>query len=165
MRLPLYELLGDIKQRRLTIPPASVVIGKHQRQAQRVGRPVTQEEFAEAIGVSPEWYCALENSKCSEASPALIRKIAIALHDRRAERQMQMGEDAIIAKLAELPGYLKRISSASSYRDAAVEAMATGAKLLSPTCVAIVTSNVPTVSHRARLSARRHNFGVRYATA
>jgi DNA-binding XRE family transcriptional regulator len=136
----LYELFGDFKQRRQAIPPEAVSIGEYQRRPRRVGRPVTQGELAEAIGVSREWYCSIENGKSMEASPELLRKISTALHDRRKVRQMQWGPDeTLVANLAEVRRYVKRVSSAATYFDAAVEAIETGAQLLRATSVSVLS--------------------------
>jgi transcriptional regulator with XRE-family HTH domain len=139
MRSSIYDLLGDIKQRRQAIPPEAVVIGEYQRRPQRIGRPVTQEELAEALGISREWYCNLENGKCTEASPELVKKIALALHDRRATRRMQPGgEHSPLPSLAEFRHYIGRVAAASSYFDAAVEAMETATRFLRTTCLGAV---------------------------
>jgi len=140
MRSPIYELLGDIKQRRHAIPPEAPIIGEYKRRPQRIGRPVTQEELAEALGITREWYCNLENGKCADASPELIKKIAVALHDRRAARRMQWGnEDPTVPSLADFRQYISRIASASTFFDAAVEAMETASRLLQNSCVSVIT--------------------------
>lgn len=132
-----------MKQQRQSIPPEAVVIGEYKRLRQRIGRPVTQEEVAEAIGVSREWYCRLENGKYTDATPELVKKIASALHDRRTARRVQWAiDDGATANLADVRRYVKRISSASTYFDAAVEAIETGAGLLSTTCVSIINLEV-----------------------
>jgi transcriptional regulator with XRE-family HTH domain len=139
MRSPVYELLGNIKQRRQAIPAEAVLIGEYKRRPQRIGRRVTQEELAEALGITREWYCNLENGKCSEASPELVRKIAVALHDRRAARRMQWGnEDPIVPSLADFREFINRIASAATYFDAAVEAMETTSRMLQNTCVSVI---------------------------
>lgn len=133
------ELLRDMKQRRRAIPPHATVIGNAARAPQRVGRPVTQEELAEALKISREWYCALENGKCAEISAALARKIALLLYDRRVARSLQAHfEEPSVIDLAELRRYVKRASAASSYVDAAVEAMETGCRLLHANCVSVI---------------------------
>jgi transcriptional regulator with XRE-family HTH domain len=140
MRSSIYDMLGDIKSRRQGIPPDAVTIGEYQRRPQRIGRPVTQEELAEALGISREWYCNLENGKCTDASPELIKKIALALHDRRAGRRMQPGgEHSALPSLAEFRHYVGRVAAASSFFDAAVEMMETGTRFLRTTALGAVS--------------------------
>jgi transcriptional regulator with XRE-family HTH domain len=140
MRSSIYDLLGDIKSRRQAIPPEAESIGEYQRRPQRIGRPVTQEELAEALGISREWYCNLENGKCTDASPELIKKIALALHDRRAARRMQLGgEHSALPSLAEFRHYIGRVTAAASFFDAAVEAMETGTRFLRTTALGAVS--------------------------
>ena len=140
MRSPIYELLGDIRQRRQAIPPEASLIGEYKRRPQRIGRPVTQEELAEALGITREWYCNLENGKSADASPELIKKIAVALHDRRAARRMQWGyEDPTVPSLAEVRQFISRVAGASTYFEAAVEAMETASRLLKNSCVSVIT--------------------------
>jgi DNA-binding XRE family transcriptional regulator len=135
----LYELFGDFKQRRKSIPREALAIGEYRRRPRHVGRPVTQGELAEAIGISREWYCSIENGKCPEASPELLRKITMALHDRRKARQVQWEYDqALVASLADLRHYIKRVSAAASYANAAREAIETGARLLGTPCVSVI---------------------------
>jgi DNA-binding XRE family transcriptional regulator len=135
----LHELFGDFKQRRKAIPREALAIGEYRRRPRHVGRPVTQGELAEAIGISREWYCTIENGKCTEASPELLRKITMALHDRRKARQVQWGYDqALVPNLAFLRHYIKRVSVASSYAHAAREAIETGARLLGTPCVSVI---------------------------
>lgn len=135
-----HELLGNIKQRRLAIPPENLVIGEYRRDPQRIGRPVTQAEIAEALEISREWYCAFENGRCPDVSPELIRKVALAFYDRRTERRVRWRQEAaFVADLAEMRRYVKRIASASTFLEAASEAIETGSKLLSVTCVGIIT--------------------------
>jgi len=134
-----YELLRDMKSRRRAIPPEARLIGEYKRGARRIGRPVTQEELAEALGISREWYCALENGKFSDVSPELIGKVALVLYDRRIGRRVRWQREAtLVADLAVVRRYVKRISSASNYLDAALQAIETGSKLLGASCVGII---------------------------
>jgi DNA-binding XRE family transcriptional regulator len=134
-----HEQLHDIKQRRQAILPDSRAIGTFLRLPQYVGRAVTQEELAETLGISREWYCALENGKCTNASPELVSKIVRALYDRREARRFEWNpKDVAAMSLAEIRRYMKRISSASNYVDAALEAIATGNRLLATTCVGVI---------------------------
>lgn len=133
-----YELLHDMRQRRQAIPARASAIGDYVRPSTRVGRPVTQEELAEALKISREWYCALENGRCAEISAELARKIAHLLYDRRVERQVQarMQENPAV-NMVEMRRYVKRVAAASTYHDAAVEAIETGSRLLAVDCVSV----------------------------
>jgi transcriptional regulator with XRE-family HTH domain len=61
-------------------------LGPFPRHPLRVGKPVTQEELAEALEVSRQWYAMLE-ANAAHASPALINRIGIALSLSPEERQ------------------------------------------------------------------------------
>jgi DNA-binding XRE family transcriptional regulator len=139
MASSLYELFGDFKQRRRSIPNEAVAIGEYRRRLRRIGRPVTQGELAEALGISREWYCSIENGKCTEASPELLRKITVALHDRRRARMLQWGHDqSLVSSLANVRHYINRVSVAASYAEAATDAIETGAGLLGTPCVSVI---------------------------
>jgi transcriptional regulator with XRE-family HTH domain len=55
---------------------ASAKVGTYTRRDDRIGRPFTQEEVAEALGVSRQWYGALEMGSSVRASTALLDRIA-----------------------------------------------------------------------------------------
>jgi Helix-turn-helix domain len=65
-----------LRERRLRLPPESTTLGFFERHPNRVGRPVTQEEIAEAAGVSRFWYGLLEGRTPVNASPALLVRLA-----------------------------------------------------------------------------------------
>lgn len=67
-----------LKQRRKQLSAHTTVIGRQPRLHVRVGRAVTQEEIAEAIGVSRAWYAMIEADR-GEPSPRLLARIADAL--------------------------------------------------------------------------------------
>jgi DNA-binding XRE family transcriptional regulator len=73
------ELHAFLKERRRGIEPATRVLGLHQRLASRCGRRVTQEELAEAIGVSRAWYVLLEGGAAIRVSTPLLDRLASAL--------------------------------------------------------------------------------------
>lgn len=128
-----------MRQRRQAIPPQAQVVGDYVRSRERVGRPVTQEELAEALKISREWYCALENGRCAEISAELARKIALLLYDRRVARQVQarFQDGSVVVSLVEMRRYVKRLTAAPTYYDAALEAIETGARLLAVDCVSV----------------------------
>jgi transcriptional regulator with XRE-family HTH domain len=135
-----HELLANLKRRRHSIEPESLVIGEYRREPWRVGRPVTQEEIADVLKISREWYCALENGRCTEVSPDLITRVLLALYDKRTARRVRwQREAASVVDHSELRRYIKRVSSVSSYLEAALQAIETGSKLLAVTCVSIVS--------------------------
>lgn len=70
---------------RARIDPATVMLGKHERLNSRRGRAVSQEELAEAVGVSREWYACLETGAKRPSIPVLER-VATALNASPQER-------------------------------------------------------------------------------
>ena len=68
-----------LKQLRGRLDPATAMLGKHERLNSRRGRAVSQEELAEAIGVSREWYACLESGS-KRPSVAVIDRLATALN-------------------------------------------------------------------------------------
>jgi DNA-binding XRE family transcriptional regulator len=77
------EFLTQLRRR---IDPATKVLGGYERLHSRVGRPVTQEELAEAVGVSRGWYARLESGKQAQPSISMLHRIAEALKATQAER-------------------------------------------------------------------------------
>lgn len=69
---------ATLRRYRLAVGPDVVRLGKYERLPARVGRPVTQEEAAEAVGVSRTWYALLEAGG-AHPSGALVNRIADAL--------------------------------------------------------------------------------------
>ena len=61
-------------------------LGKHKRLPCRVGRPVSQEELAEAVGVSRGWYALLERGAAVQPSLSMLDRLAEALHTTAEER-------------------------------------------------------------------------------
>lgn len=81
----LGSLLRTMRSR---IAPMVTRLGPYERSPIRVGRPITQEELAEALGVSREWYSRLECGGTARASPRLLASIAETLMiswDERSE--------------------------------------------------------------------------------
>lgn len=68
-----------LKQRRLRIDPEARTLGEVERLPDKRGRPVTQEEIAECIGVSRTWYATLESHATVRTSAALLDRLASAL--------------------------------------------------------------------------------------
>jgi transcriptional regulator with XRE-family HTH domain len=84
--LSIDHRFGEIlKRQRLAARPQTVRLGGYERLPVRVGRPVTQEEIAEAVGVSRTWYALLE-AGAAHPSSSLANRIADALMLEPAER-------------------------------------------------------------------------------
>lgn len=75
----LTSLGSFLKARRREIDANASALGMHERLPVRRGRPVTQEEIAEAIGVSRVWYSMLESGAAVRTSAQLLGKLAAAL--------------------------------------------------------------------------------------
>jgi DNA-binding XRE family transcriptional regulator len=80
------EFASFLKRRRRSIPPETVTLGSWQRLPVRCGRRVTQEEIAEAVGISRNWYRRLENGDAPRASAKLLDRIAQAFQFTPEER-------------------------------------------------------------------------------
>jgi DNA-binding XRE family transcriptional regulator len=80
------ELASFLKTRRRSIPPDSVTLGPWERLPVRRGRRVTQEEIAEAIGISRNWYRRLESDDAPRVSTKLLDRIAKAFQFTPEER-------------------------------------------------------------------------------
>lgn len=80
------EFASFLKARRRSIPPDAVKLGPCERLPIRRGRPVTQEEIAEAVGISRNWYRRLESTDAPRASVKLLDRIAKALQFTAEER-------------------------------------------------------------------------------
>jgi DNA-binding XRE family transcriptional regulator len=76
---------------RLRIDPHTRTLGEHERLDSRRGRRVSQEELAEAIGVSRCWYGLLETGAPVQPSISLLNRLAIALGATDVERATLFG--------------------------------------------------------------------------
>jgi transcriptional regulator with XRE-family HTH domain len=109
--------LGDfLRMLRWRVPPRSDTLGPSKRLPARCGRRVTQEEIAEAVGISRNWYRRLEHGESGRASTKLLVRIASALaltSDERLTlfalaipelrlRQIPDDSNAIVGSLARL---------------------------------------------------------------
>jgi transcriptional regulator with XRE-family HTH domain len=106
-------------------------LGSYVRHSARLGKLVTQEELAEAAGVSREWYARLEGGASSRTSPGLIDRLADALLATPAERttlfqmaipelgRVRLRDDSIAAREAfsQLRSLSKRLWAATSIED------------------------------------------------
>jgi DNA-binding XRE family transcriptional regulator len=80
------EFASLLKTHRRSIPPDSRTLGSWQRLPVRRGRRVTQEEIAEAVGISRNWYRRLESGDAARASAKLLHRIAQAFQFTPEER-------------------------------------------------------------------------------
>ncbi|MGB6602467.1 MAG: helix-turn-helix transcriptional regulator [Candidatus Cybelea sp.] len=59
----------------------------------RIGKTVTQEQVAEAAGISRVWYATLENDRATRVSVRVLEELASVLH-------MELSERAALFRLA-----------------------------------------------------------------
>jgi DNA-binding XRE family transcriptional regulator len=81
-------LASFLKTCRRSIPPNRLTLGSWERLPGRRGRRVSQEEMAEAVGVSRNWYRRLENGDAPRASAQLLDRIAKAFQLTPEERML-----------------------------------------------------------------------------
>jgi transcriptional regulator with XRE-family HTH domain len=86
MSEPQSELGAFLKMLRQRVAPESTVLGPYERLPSRHGRRVTQEELAEAVGVSRGWYKLLESGARVRSSMPLLERLAQALGATADER-------------------------------------------------------------------------------
>jgi transcriptional regulator with XRE-family HTH domain len=72
-----------LRTARAAIPPDAKRLGRMLRHPNRISKPVTQEEVAEALGISREWYVRIECGRQTRVPPALLGGLAdlLMLHD------------------------------------------------------------------------------------
>lgn len=75
----LHRFSEFLRRCRLGIPVETKALGNFVRLSNRIGKIVSQEEFAEAIGVSRCWYGLLEAGRPVRPSIALLERICDAL--------------------------------------------------------------------------------------
>jgi transcriptional regulator with XRE-family HTH domain len=129
---PHPELAFFLKFLRRRIDRDVRVLGPYVRLPQRLGKRVTQEELAEAIGVGREWYVELEcGSARARASIGLVRRLADALTVTPEERaslfqlalpdvgRVQLRDDSIgaLEGYSRLRSMTKRLWTATSTED------------------------------------------------
>jgi transcriptional regulator with XRE-family HTH domain len=93
-----------LKQGRCCIPVDTPSLGGMLRLPTRVGRHVTQEELAEAIGVSRVWYTMLETGRPARASVALLERICntLMLDERQRAAAFELGVPVISSRSLEM---------------------------------------------------------------
>jgi transcriptional regulator with XRE-family HTH domain len=85
---PQSELGAFLKMLRHRVAPESSTLGPYERLASRYGRRVSQEELAEAVGVTRGWYRMLESGASVRASMQLLDRLAEAFALATDERRM-----------------------------------------------------------------------------
>lgn len=92
-----------LREARNRIPPDTASLGNMLRLPSRVGKRVSQEEIAEAIGVSRVWYALLENGRIHRPSVVLLERTcnALMLDERQREDLFQLGVPEISSRLVE----------------------------------------------------------------
>jgi transcriptional regulator with XRE-family HTH domain len=68
-----------IRGARTSIDPFVTMLGPIRRLDSRIGRPITQDEVAEASGISRQWYATLEQGAPVNVSLAVLDRIACVL--------------------------------------------------------------------------------------
>lgn len=68
-----------VRERRIRLAPESHFLGEHRRFPARIGKPVTQEEVAEHLGISRQWYARFEGGGPAGFSTALLGRLCDVL--------------------------------------------------------------------------------------
>jgi DNA-binding XRE family transcriptional regulator len=97
------EMRSLLKGLRRRLDPACARLGDHERLGTRRGRVVSQEELAEAVGISRGWYASLERGTI-RPSLALLKRLVAAVDATPDERIM-----LVQLAIPELRGLLRRI--------------------------------------------------------
>jgi DNA-binding XRE family transcriptional regulator len=92
--LSLHANLGDqrgrlgtfLLQRRRRVDAGAARIGPLPRRPERIGRRVTQEEIAEAVEVTREWYAMIEAGAAVRPSTSLLARLATVFELSTDER-------------------------------------------------------------------------------
>lgn len=83
---PRSDLALFLRFLRERIEPEVRDLGPHARLPKRRNKRVTQDEVAEASGVTREWYAVLESGATAQPSPALLDRLAVVLMVTSEER-------------------------------------------------------------------------------
>ena len=116
-----------LRRARAEIPRDAQFLGPVPRHPNRAGKPVTQEELAEGLGITREWYARIELGIHERVPPPLLTRLAELLMLDRSEREAlfalaipglrsgQLRPDSTsVLQLASLRPILRRLWSASS---------------------------------------------------
>ncbi len=80
------QLSGLLKRCRARLDPARPALGPFLRLPNRIGKAITQEEVAEAAGITRQWYAMLESDRPVHVSAPLVARIADVLMMEPVER-------------------------------------------------------------------------------
>ncbi|MDB5040629.1 MAG: transcriptional regulator [Candidatus Eremiobacteraeota bacterium] len=80
------RLGGLLKRCRARIGPDRLSLGQYLRPPMRIGKTVSQEEVAEVVGISRQWYLLMEGDHAVHVSAAILARVADALMMNPAER-------------------------------------------------------------------------------
>jgi transcriptional regulator with XRE-family HTH domain len=81
------DLRSHLKTLRKRLDPHTENLGEYRRLTYKCGRAVSQEELAEAVGVSRAWYALLESGgTAARPSVPLLNRLADALQTTPEER-------------------------------------------------------------------------------
>jgi len=94
-------LRSFLKTLRRRLDPDTTILGEQERFGTRRGRRVSQEEIAEAVGVSRAWYVSLETGAPIRLSVPFLDRVANALNATPHERAMIFS--LVIPELSSLP--------------------------------------------------------------
>ena len=111
---------GDfLRRHRLAIPVEAKALGSFVRLPNRLGKAVSQEEFAEAIGVSRSWYGLLETGRPVQPSAALLDRIcdALMVYERQRLTLFELGLPAFARRAVELGRRAVIETSARNWRE------------------------------------------------
>jgi transcriptional regulator with XRE-family HTH domain len=127
---PRLEFALFLKVLRQRVDPGVRDLGPYVRSPLRVGKRVTQEELAQTIGVSREWYSVLESATAARTSSDLLGRLADALMITPEERarlfhlavpelrvQLRYDSIAVLEAFSRLRSLAKRLYTATSTED------------------------------------------------
>jgi transcriptional regulator with XRE-family HTH domain len=128
---PPSEFALFLKLLRRRIDPNAHVLGPYVRLSHVVGKRITQDELAEAIGISRQWYAVLESAGTTRTSASLVDRLADALMVTPEERarlfqlalpelgRAQLRDDsiAVLEAFSRLRSLTKRLWAATSVED------------------------------------------------
>jgi transcriptional regulator with XRE-family HTH domain len=132
---PRSELACFLRALRQSIDPNVLNLGPYQRHPSRIGRRVTQEELAEAIGVTREWYATHESAIATRSptrpSQAVLERLAEVLMITQPQRKtlfemavpqewrVHLSDDSISAleAFSRLRSFARRLWTSTSVED------------------------------------------------
>lgn len=75
-----------VRERRMRLAPDSLFLGESRRFPTRIGKVVTQEELAEHLGISRQWYARFEGGAPAGFSTQLLSRLSDLLMLSASER-------------------------------------------------------------------------------